>query len=218
MESLEIKYRQKLDNTPTAIIRNLIDEIDWQERFVGIKGARGVGKTTLVHMSCEKRGMAYVSLEDASARAAARADADAGFSRESGDGFSLLARCRQRLLHVRVCPMSRRRSQNRQMRLRGRQNVQDVGTRVAKHALEVREERVDLEPLGRSSGQILVEIAHADDIDIGHGTERLDMDGADPAAADDSGPKALPGERGRRVIGHVTSVEESGAGPLKPMK
>lgn len=49
-------------------------------RVVSVTGARQVGKTTLVHMSCEKRGMTYVSLEDASARAAARADADAWLS------------------------------------------------------------------------------------------------------------------------------------------
>ena len=46
-------------------------------RVVSVTGARQVGKTTLVRRICERRRMAYVSLEDAAARVAARADADA---------------------------------------------------------------------------------------------------------------------------------------------
>lgn len=46
-------------------------------RVVSVTGARQVGKTTLAREVCARRGMAYVSLEDAVARSAARADADA---------------------------------------------------------------------------------------------------------------------------------------------
>ena len=66
-----LKYR-----TQASVIADALDSF----RVVSVTGARQVGKTTLVHMSCEKRGMTYVSLEDASARAAARADADAWLS------------------------------------------------------------------------------------------------------------------------------------------
>jgi predicted AAA+ superfamily ATPase len=48
MESLLVKYRKKLETTPTSFIRDFMDEIDWRNRFVGIKGTRGVGKTTLL--------------------------------------------------------------------------------------------------------------------------------------------------------------------------
>jgi predicted AAA+ superfamily ATPase len=48
LEALFTKYALKLDRTPVNFIRGLIDEIDWRERIVGIKGARGVGKTTLL--------------------------------------------------------------------------------------------------------------------------------------------------------------------------
>jgi predicted AAA+ superfamily ATPase len=46
-------------------------------RVVSVTGARQTGKTTLVREVAGRRGMTYVSLEDASLRAAARADADA---------------------------------------------------------------------------------------------------------------------------------------------
>jgi predicted AAA+ superfamily ATPase len=46
-------------------------------RVVSVTGARQVGKTTLVRRICERRGMSFVSLEDAATRAAAQSDADA---------------------------------------------------------------------------------------------------------------------------------------------
>ncbi len=48
MNSLFIKFRKKLESTPTNFVRDVIHEIDWKNRFIGIKGARGVGKTTLL--------------------------------------------------------------------------------------------------------------------------------------------------------------------------
>jgi uncharacterized protein len=49
-------------------------------RVVSVTGARQVGKTTLVRRICQRRRMGYVSLEDAAARSAAQADADAWLS------------------------------------------------------------------------------------------------------------------------------------------
>ena len=48
MESLFEKSYQKLLRVPTLFIRYLLDEIDWSNRLIGIKGSRGAGKTTLM--------------------------------------------------------------------------------------------------------------------------------------------------------------------------
>ena len=46
-----------VDNTNAAVRRNLMDEIDWSDRLIGIKGTRGVGKTTfLLQYAKEKFG------------------------------------------------------------------------------------------------------------------------------------------------------------------
>ena len=65
--------------TLSALLAETLDTF----RVVSVTGARQSGKTTLVRGLCSTRGMAYVSLEDAVARAAAAADSDgwlAGFS------------------------------------------------------------------------------------------------------------------------------------------
>lgn len=48
MESLRERYLQRLSFVQTDFIRSLASEIDWSSRLIGIKGARGVGKTTLI--------------------------------------------------------------------------------------------------------------------------------------------------------------------------
>ncbi|HUZ60748.1 MAG TPA: AAA family ATPase [Hanamia sp.] len=48
MEELFEKYLQKLDYTSTDFIRSIMNTINWSARLIGIKGARGVGKTTLL--------------------------------------------------------------------------------------------------------------------------------------------------------------------------
>ena len=45
---LQQQYHGRLDNTPTVFHRYAHTVIDWGNRLIGIKGARGVGKTTLV--------------------------------------------------------------------------------------------------------------------------------------------------------------------------
>ena len=70
MDKLFEKYYQKLDNTPLRFQRSLLQVIDWSNRFIGIKGARGVGKTTLLlqyihtHQLPQKNQTLYVSLDD----------------------------------------------------------------------------------------------------------------------------------------------------------
>ncbi|WP_442588445.1 ATP-binding protein [Pedobacter sp. AW31-3R] len=48
MKGLFEKSYQKLIRVPTSFKRYLAQEIDWSSRLIGIKGARGVGKTTLM--------------------------------------------------------------------------------------------------------------------------------------------------------------------------
>ena len=48
MERLKEYYRQMLHDTNTAFLRYLFYEINWNSRMIGLVGARGVGKTTLV--------------------------------------------------------------------------------------------------------------------------------------------------------------------------
>jgi len=48
MVELIEKYQQKLQYTDTSFTRSLLEEIHWDARLIGIKGARGVGKTTLL--------------------------------------------------------------------------------------------------------------------------------------------------------------------------
>jgi predicted AAA+ superfamily ATPase len=66
---LFVKYRQKLDAVPTVFVRDFIHEVDWGNRFIGVKGSRGVGKTTLLLQYAKLRLPAgekslYVSLDD----------------------------------------------------------------------------------------------------------------------------------------------------------
>lgn len=69
MERLIEQYRAKLNNTPVKLIRSLMDDIQWEARLIGVKGARGVGKTTFLlqyiqlHLSSELDKTLYVSLD-----------------------------------------------------------------------------------------------------------------------------------------------------------
>lgn len=69
MEELFEKYQQKLKFTPVNFVRSLMDEINWDARLIGIKGARGIGKTTLLlqyiklRLSNESEQTLYVSVD-----------------------------------------------------------------------------------------------------------------------------------------------------------
>jgi uncharacterized protein len=69
MEHLFEKFYSRLDNTPLDYVRGIAGVIQWEARLVGIKGARGVGKTTLMlqHLAknFDRDGSAlYVSLDN----------------------------------------------------------------------------------------------------------------------------------------------------------
>ena len=70
MEKLFEKYQQKLRYTSTDFVRSRASSINWNARLIGIKGARGVGKTTLLlqyiklNLTDELEKTLYVSLDD----------------------------------------------------------------------------------------------------------------------------------------------------------
>ena len=48
MEVLFERSRQKIKHAPVVFVRSIMDKILWDARLIGIRGARGVGKTTLL--------------------------------------------------------------------------------------------------------------------------------------------------------------------------
>lgn len=48
MQNLQQKFYEKYALIQTDNIRDFIKTIDWSNRFIGVKGSRGVGKTTLI--------------------------------------------------------------------------------------------------------------------------------------------------------------------------
>jgi predicted AAA+ superfamily ATPase len=70
LEAIFTKYLAKLKRTSTSFVRDIIHQIDWEHnRLIGIKGARGAGKTTLVlqylkQVSPSSGQTLYVSLDD----------------------------------------------------------------------------------------------------------------------------------------------------------
>lgn len=48
MDVLFERFRKRLAYTDVSFVRSLMDNIHWEARMIGIRGARGVGKTTLL--------------------------------------------------------------------------------------------------------------------------------------------------------------------------
>ena len=70
MEQLIEKFRRKIAGVTTEFVRSAMETFHWDARLVGIKGARGVGKTTLLlqhiklHYADDLESVLYVSLDD----------------------------------------------------------------------------------------------------------------------------------------------------------
>jgi uncharacterized protein len=69
MERLKQISEIRKQEVQTSFVRYLDDKISWNERLIGISGARGCGKTTLLlqHMKNDlpkNAGSLYVSLDD----------------------------------------------------------------------------------------------------------------------------------------------------------
>jgi len=59
----------RISNTPKRLVRYLFDEINWESPLIGIRGARGTGKTTLLLQYLSKSAklapqVVYLSLDD----------------------------------------------------------------------------------------------------------------------------------------------------------
>ena len=68
MEALFLAYTRRLEETDCTFQRFLYSKIDWDERLIGIKGARGVGKSTMMlqHIKLTFKDLSlafYVSLD-----------------------------------------------------------------------------------------------------------------------------------------------------------
>ncbi|SDA94115.1 hypothetical protein SAMN03080617_03855 [Algoriphagus alkaliphilus] len=69
MEFIDEKFLKKIDATSLDFVRSIIDKIRWEARLIGIKGPRGVGKTTLLLQYIKKNlpidhKTLYVSLDN----------------------------------------------------------------------------------------------------------------------------------------------------------
>ncbi|MBE8719354.1 ATP-binding protein [Sphingobacterium pedocola] len=69
MEELIELFQRKLRHVSVDFTRSLMQEVNWNARLIGIKGARGIGKTTLLlqhiklHLSDRLDEVLYVSLD-----------------------------------------------------------------------------------------------------------------------------------------------------------
>jgi len=68
MKTLYQKFEILLQNTPTNFKRYLFDKVSWESRMIGIIGARGVGKTTMILQyikeNLDSKSALYVSADD----------------------------------------------------------------------------------------------------------------------------------------------------------
>ena len=70
MESFFRTHAYLVEHTHAPVRRALMDEIDWNDRLIGIKGTRGVGKTTFLlqyakeHFHVEDRKCLYINLNN----------------------------------------------------------------------------------------------------------------------------------------------------------
>lgn len=70
MENLINRCRRLLNLTQTEHVRSIINDINWNCRLIAIRGAKGVGKTTLMlqylkQHGCDFKSMLYVSIDSA---------------------------------------------------------------------------------------------------------------------------------------------------------
>lgn len=70
MERLQEQFRRRLAYTKDSFTRSLASSIAWNNRLIGIRGARGVGKTTLLlqhikrSFAADLSGVLYLSLDN----------------------------------------------------------------------------------------------------------------------------------------------------------
>lgn len=70
MEAFFRTHNYLVEHTDAPVRRRLMDEIDWNDRMIGIKGSRGVGKTTFLlqyakeHTDANNRKCMYVNMNN----------------------------------------------------------------------------------------------------------------------------------------------------------
>ena len=69
METLHERFIRKMEGVSLTFTRSLMDDIHWDARLIGIKGSRGVGKTTLLLQHIKRslpinEKVLYVSLDN----------------------------------------------------------------------------------------------------------------------------------------------------------
>ena len=69
MDVLKQKFYNKYALTQISKVRSFINSIDWSNRFIGIKGSRGIGKTTMILQYLKMNyktdnKVLYISLDD----------------------------------------------------------------------------------------------------------------------------------------------------------
>jgi len=70
MDAFFRTHRYLVEHVKAPVRRSLMDEIDWSDRLIGIKGTRGVGKTTFLlqyakeHFSIEDKQCLYINMNN----------------------------------------------------------------------------------------------------------------------------------------------------------
>ncbi|MGM9733640.1 MAG: ATP-binding protein [Prevotella sp.] len=90
MEEFFRTHTYLVEHTNAAVRRTLMDEIDWNDRLIGIKGTRGIGKTTFLlqyakeHFDVNNKNCLYVNMNNFYFQGRGIADFAGEFYREGG--------------------------------------------------------------------------------------------------------------------------------------
>lgn len=90
MEAFFRTHRYLVDHVNAPVRRSLMDEIDWSDRMIGIKGTRGVGKTTFLlqyakeHFDTQDKKCLYINMNNFYFQGRGIADFAGEFCRHGG--------------------------------------------------------------------------------------------------------------------------------------
>lgn len=90
MEAFFNTHKYLVEHTDAPVRRNLMDEIDWNDRMIGIKGTRGIGKTTFLlqyakeNFKADDRRCLYVNMNNFYFQGRGIADFAADFYKRGG--------------------------------------------------------------------------------------------------------------------------------------
>lgn len=90
MEAFFRTHRYLVEHVNAPVRRSLMDEIDWSDRMIGIKGTRGVGKTTFLlqyakeHFDTQDKKCLYINMNNFYFQGRGIADFAGEFCRHGG--------------------------------------------------------------------------------------------------------------------------------------